>query len=243
MNYAGLYNARVAKYYDVLLPGLFKDAAREAGVVKRLLAPRARRVLDAACGTGRLSFPLARLGLEVVGVDASRAMLGIARKRKTRNPNFVLADLTKYRPKKLFDGVVCANSTLCHPLTRNAVMAWLRAFHSVLRPGGRLVFDVWQFSSWGSGYVDRFAVKRRGLRAGVVETGKNDFRKKVFTWTHRAEIVDKGRRRLFRYGGKLKIRSRGEWKKLLRLAGFKKVRVFSGLRPHAAPVDYFVAEK
>jgi 2-polyprenyl-3-methyl-5-hydroxy-6-metoxy-1,4-benzoquinol methylase len=41
---------------------------------------RGARVLDLACGSGRLSIPLAKAGLQVVGGDLSSEMLQRARR-------------------------------------------------------------------------------------------------------------------------------------------------------------------
>jgi ubiquinone/menaquinone biosynthesis C-methylase UbiE len=42
------------------------------------ILPRHGRILDAGCGTGQISLPLAALGYEVCGYDISRAMVEIA---------------------------------------------------------------------------------------------------------------------------------------------------------------------
>ena len=39
------------------------------------------RILDAGCGTGALAFELARRGCDVVGVDVSPTLVGLARER------------------------------------------------------------------------------------------------------------------------------------------------------------------
>src|SRR5215212_9132183 len=41
-------------------------------------------VLELGCGTGRISLPLARAGVPLVGVDRSTAMLAFARRRMAR---------------------------------------------------------------------------------------------------------------------------------------------------------------
>jgi len=71
-----------------------------------------RRVLDLACGQGRVARALAERGATVVGIDISAALLERARVAETRRPagiTYVLADAA--RPDTLagesFDGVVC----------------------------------------------------------------------------------------------------------------------------------------
>jgi 2-polyprenyl-3-methyl-5-hydroxy-6-metoxy-1,4-benzoquinol methylase len=68
--------------YD--LPELY-DAIVRPGPCEAFYCELARRiggpVLELACGTGRLTLPLAREGHEVVGLDASPRMLAVARRR------------------------------------------------------------------------------------------------------------------------------------------------------------------
>lgn len=45
------------------------------------------QILDLGCGAGILSEPLARLGADVVGLDASKEMIEIAKKRQTHRIN------------------------------------------------------------------------------------------------------------------------------------------------------------
>jgi SAM-dependent methyltransferase len=54
------------------------------------------RVLDIACGQGRMSRYLARLGAEVVGVDISAAMLGKARAADPETITYIHADVTAH---------------------------------------------------------------------------------------------------------------------------------------------------
>jgi 2-polyprenyl-3-methyl-5-hydroxy-6-metoxy-1,4-benzoquinol methylase len=54
------------------------------------------RVLDIACGQGRMSRHLARLGAEVVGVDISAAMLVKARAAGPENITYIHTDVTRH---------------------------------------------------------------------------------------------------------------------------------------------------
>jgi SAM-dependent methyltransferase len=126
------------------------DPAFDVGfwsAVVRELAPR--RVLELACGTGRLTLPLARLGVadEIVGVDSSVPFLQRLRAR--------LGDETGGTPVRVveddmraqavdgpFDLVVVAFNSLAYLIGRDDRIACLRAARSLLAPGGRLAFDL-----------------------------------------------------------------------------------------------------
>ncbi|HET9851395.1 MAG TPA: methyltransferase domain-containing protein [Candidatus Limnocylindrales bacterium] len=112
-----------------------------AQVLERLPLEGHETVLDAGCGTGRVTeLLLARLPRgRVVALDASAAMLEQARGRLARFGNqvsYVQADLE--RPLPIADPVdaVLSTATFHWVLDHDALFANLAA---VLRPGGRLV--------------------------------------------------------------------------------------------------------
>src|SRR5690348_1897730 len=100
---------------------------------------RGRRVLDAGCGPGLHAEQLAARGADVVGLDASQAMVDLARTRLGSRARVEQADLNARLPlaDEEFDMVVCALAI--HYVDDRA--ATLREFHRVLRPGGRVVFS------------------------------------------------------------------------------------------------------
>ncbi len=69
------------------------------------------RALDAACGTGRVTLLLKKLGFTVIGCDISASMMNVARRKVTANghaPSFVQTD-ARFLPYRdsLFDIVSC----------------------------------------------------------------------------------------------------------------------------------------
>jgi ubiquinone/menaquinone biosynthesis C-methylase UbiE len=108
----------------------------EQPIVAELLADvSAERALDVACGTGRLTELLAARCAEVVGVDASVAMLAVAREkvpeatfREGRIEALPVSDAT-------FDVVTCGLALAHLRDLRPAIAELARA----VRPGGRVV--------------------------------------------------------------------------------------------------------
>ena len=114
-----------------------------------LLRERApRRVLDLGCGTGRLTLPLARLGIasEIVALDRSapflerlEARLGDAGVGGVR---VVEGDMRSPRVGGEFDLVMVTFNSLAYLITREDRLACLRAARLLLAPGGVLAFDL-----------------------------------------------------------------------------------------------------
>ncbi|MGB5269504.1 MAG: class I SAM-dependent methyltransferase, partial [Eudoraea sp.] len=113
-----------------------------------------RRVLDIGCGDGVLLVELGQRGANVVGLDASRAMLEAARKRASEQKTDVALGLglAEHLPfaDQSFD-VVVAVTILCFVAEAEQTFTEIGR---VLRPGGRLVIgELGKWSTW--------AVRRR----------------------------------------------------------------------------------
>jgi len=102
-----------------------------------------QRILDAACGTGLSSIPLARAGYRVVGVDRSERMLQVARSKagNALPVRFVWGDLLSLDLPWTFDAAVCMHSGLDYILSLDALARAFRRLRRHLRRGGLLAFD------------------------------------------------------------------------------------------------------
>jgi SAM-dependent methyltransferase len=100
-----------------------------------------RSVLDLCCGTGLLAGELIARGYRVVGVDASDAMLALARERL--GPEVVLSRMTlpDLEVEAVFDAAVCTFDGFNY-LTPDELRLTIAALADRLRPGGWLVFDL-----------------------------------------------------------------------------------------------------
>jgi len=108
-------------------------------------AVRPRRLLELACGTGRLTLPLARLGVaeEVVGVDTSAPFLEAARSRVDGEPvTFVEGDMRRPPLEGTFDLVIVPFNSLAYLHATQDHLACLRSARALMPEGGTLGFDL-----------------------------------------------------------------------------------------------------
>ncbi len=100
-----------------------------------------RSVLDLCCGTGLLAGELITQGYRVVGVDASDAMLALARERLGPEVTLSRTTLPDLAVDGVFDAAVCTFDGLNY-LTPGDLRLTLEAVSLRLRPAGWLVFDL-----------------------------------------------------------------------------------------------------
>jgi SAM-dependent methyltransferase len=104
-------------------------------------------VVELAVGTGRIAIPIAKAGIDVVGVDASPGMLAVARAAAESagvadRVDLRLGDLREPPVAERVPLVVCPFRSLLHMETEHEKLRALRAARGLLEPDGRFVFDV-----------------------------------------------------------------------------------------------------
>jgi ubiquinone/menaquinone biosynthesis C-methylase UbiE len=118
------------------------------------------RVLDAGCGSGPLSAAFRERGATVTGLDASAAMVDVARRRLGEEADLHVADLRDALPfgDATFD-LVAASLVLHYLQDWSGPLAELRR---VLRPSGRVLVSVNHPGAYPIEYprADYFAVTR-----------------------------------------------------------------------------------
>ncbi|MCS7081535.1 MAG: class I SAM-dependent methyltransferase [Bacteroidetes bacterium] len=147
MNPVGPYTV-LAHVYDYVMRGVPYElwAAYIVGILERY-APEARRLVEFGCGTGSLALALEAYGYEVWGVDASAAMLSVARAKAQvwgSQVRWVQADVRKLSGRALpkADVALMLHDGLNYLLTTEELARALRNMARCLWPGGVLLFDV-----------------------------------------------------------------------------------------------------
>ncbi len=102
------------------------------------------RVLDAPCGYGRLSLPLAQRGATVLGVDQSKELIAEAeRTRADLSPQqlrYLQHDLRSPLPESGFDAALNIFSSLGYG-TEEDDLNILRTLGAAIRPGGLVLIE------------------------------------------------------------------------------------------------------
>ena len=194
--------------------------------------PPDARVLDAGCGTGRHSVPLASRGYEVTGFDLSPLYLEEA--RRTADAVGVTLKLIRGDSRELghvlrdeapFQAVV--NMFTSHGYYReDADLRFFRDLHSLAVPGAALVIET----------LNRDYILRNFQPVGVVEAGgieQHDYRRLNLetsclenVWTF-YEKSDDGLRLRLRLEFELRMYSLHELRELLGRAGWEPVSSFT----------------
>jgi SAM-dependent methyltransferase len=127
--------------YDLMAP---RDQVLERFYIE-VACERGGSVLDLACGTGRLTVPLAQAGLRVTGGDISVDMLRRARHRAEAQAisiDLVQLDMRDFDlGRRTFDTIIVAINSVMHLHNLDDFRSFFRSVARHLSQEGRLVFD------------------------------------------------------------------------------------------------------
>ena len=133
--------AAIAELYAAEHDDWDEDFPMYAHLAERAGGP----ILDLACGTARVGTALAAAGFEVHGIDASPALLAIARRRAEERGleiTFEQGDMRRLSPSVRFGAVFCALDSFLHLASTQDQLDTLEGVRRVLEPGGILAVDV-----------------------------------------------------------------------------------------------------
>jgi SAM-dependent methyltransferase len=134
------------QYYDIAFQAYTLGEANfiEAACLKYCPFD-ARRLLEPACGSGRLTTELAARGYQMVGFDVSQPALSYLRRRLRRShlhAEIFEAEMSNFRIGQPADAAYCVINTFRYLLTEQAARGHLECIAGSLRPGGIYVLGL-----------------------------------------------------------------------------------------------------
>src|SRR5688500_13655039 len=199
------------------------------------------RVLELGCGTGRVSLPLARAGVRLVGVDRSSAMLALARQRlhrgrlhrqlglvqaDIRHLPFPAATAASKGARDSFAMVMAPYGILQSLLSERDLTRTLSEIRRVLKPNGTFGLElVADLPSWEE-YKKRVSLKGwrgrpGGTRVTLVETVRQDRARQRTIFDQEFRERRGGRTRVHRFSLAFRTLSVPQMTRRLEKAGFE----------------------
>jgi SAM-dependent methyltransferase len=135
----------IARLYDPWSTGVIEDISF---YVEEALASGSP-VVELGVGTGRIAIPTAAAGIDVIGVDSSAGMLAVCAERGrdaglAARLDLRLGDLRRPPVDERVELVTCPFRAYLHLPSDEERLEALAAARGLLRPGGRLIFDVFR---------------------------------------------------------------------------------------------------
>lgn len=137
-SFTTIFRGKMQKWIDYFADDLGKGAS----------------ILDVGCGAGRDVLYLSKKGLNMTGIDFSKELISIARKKAPKARFFVMNFEHLRFPQRSFDGV-WAHASLLH-LPKHKLLATLKKIYKILKNNGLF------FSSFRVGEGERFTSEKRG---------------------------------------------------------------------------------
>jgi SAM-dependent methyltransferase len=158
-----------ARTYDASVP----DWPGEIDFYRARAAPlkvSGGKLLEVACGTGRVAIRLARDGIGVVGLDVSAAMIEVATEKSAGLPNarWIVADMRSFEIDEVFELAIIPGHSFQHLNTVGDQVACLECIKRHLNPGGALVVHLDHMNVENM----RWLAELTGARGGAFEAAE-----------------------------------------------------------------------
>jgi len=201
------YNDIVAETYDIWFP---EETFEDTEFFRHMMAEVPGPALEIACGTGRLLIPYLKAGFEIEGLDSSKDMLGICR-RKAEQQGLAVILHHQYMQKldlhRKYATIFVPFGSFMLVTNREEAIETLRRFHNHLQPNGQVLITT--YLSWGeTRFVPKgdlpaqaqkvWTLRRAGIRPTdqatvlVHQAVVNDNVEQVQQGWYRYEIYDRG---------------------------------------------------
>src|SRR6266480_6524921 len=172
------------QYYDIAFQAYTR---READFVeaacRKYCSFDVRRLLEPACGSGRLITELTARGYQMTGFDLSQPALSYLRRRLGRrrlHAETFEAEMSDFRLDKPVDAAYCTVNTFRHLLTEQAARGHLECIARSLRPGGIYILGLHLLSDVDDDDPKRWTQQRGKTKVTVtLRVLRTDHRRRI----------------------------------------------------------------
>ena len=190
-----------ADVYEVQYGTMEADLDFYVGEAKAASPP----VLELACGTGRVTLPIAQAGVSIVGVDSSPRMLDRAKERAARHGplpvRWLQADMRSFELEERFGLAIIPARSFLHLLNPEDQIQALANIRKHLAPGGRLILNLFvpdlriiaehtTTTKEMLKFLSEFADPASGARVAVWESRRYDLHLQRIYQQYRYEQLD-----------------------------------------------------
>lgn len=136
----------LAQFYDLCMEVDYQEWVRYLLALMLRHRHLPKNILDAGCGTGNITVPLAKRGYDLTGVDLSAEMIGVAKAKATAEglqiPFFVQKLQELQLPPNKFDTVISACDVMNYITTQADLERSFLSVQRLLPKGGLWLFDL-----------------------------------------------------------------------------------------------------
>jgi SAM-dependent methyltransferase len=139
------FENNLEKYEDPLAyDKLYNDYKEDLDYIIECVKQDSNPIIELACGTGRLTIPMAKRGLEMIGIDIHAGMLKLAKQKAKEEQvkiHFEQQDCTKLNLLTKASLIYMTGNSFQHFLTNESQNELFQSVKNHLQPNGEFIFD------------------------------------------------------------------------------------------------------
>lgn len=218
-----------AKVYD-LIYGKYKD---DLDFYRKEARKSKGKVLEIACGTGRIYLEMLKDGVDAYGIDISETMLKVLKmkaKKLRLEPKVRKADMRTFKLDQKFSLIIIPFRSFLHNLTIEDQIKTLKNIKNHLAPNGKFILNFFfpnpEVISKTYGKEQKEIIKTKDKKYNLI--AKSYFVDEPNQVVEFINILKEKDRTIWKDKFQLAFIYKREFELLLRLAGFRKWKVCAG---------------
>ncbi len=162
-------------YYHILYENRDHKEAKSfiKKIIKYLNLDKGSKILDAACGKGRHSIEIEKLGYKVLGIDLSKNSIKTAKKNENKNLNFLIHDIA-IPLKSEFDAVFNLFTSFGYN-TKRKDLDILYAMEKNLKTGGIGVIDFFNINKVKKDLIENEIIFKKNIKFKIKRRVYKDY--------------------------------------------------------------------